>query len=227
MSYPQRHFTVPPDATEVVLVRHGASSPAVEGERFPMTDGHGDPPLSEAGAEQARCVAARLRAEPLAALFTSGLRRTDQTAAPLAEQKGLRPVVIPELREVNLGEWEGGEFRIRVANRDPLAVRMLEEERWDVIPGAEDTESFGRRLRSGIERIVEATGSGLAAAFVHAAVIGELCRQATASRPFAFVHADNASLTRLVVLADGRWLLRSFNDTAHLASQAALDGRAP
>ena len=54
------------------------------------------------------------------------------------------------------------------------------------------------------------------AAFVHAAVIGEICRQATASRPFAFIHADNGSLTRLVVLPGGRLLLRSFNDISHL-----------
>jgi hypothetical protein len=30
------------------------------------------------------------------------------------------------------------------------------------------------------------------------------------------VHSDNASITRLVVMPGGRWLLRSFNDTAHL-----------
>jgi 2,3-bisphosphoglycerate-dependent phosphoglycerate mutase len=51
-------------------------------------------------------------------------------------------------------------------------------------------------------------------------VIGEVCRQATESRPFAFIHADNGSLSRLVILPGGRWLLRSFNDTAHLASAA-------
>jgi 2,3-bisphosphoglycerate-dependent phosphoglycerate mutase len=49
-------------------------------------------------------------------------------------------------------------------------------------------------------------------------VIGELARQATSSRPFAFVHSDNCSITRLVVFADGRRLLRSFNDVSHLAS---------
>ncbi len=54
-------------------------------------------------------------------------------------------------------------------------------------------------------------------AVVHGGVIGEACRQATASRRFAFVHADNGSLTRLVVGADPRWLLRSFNDVSHLA----------
>jgi probable phosphoglycerate mutase len=34
----------------------------------------------------------------------------------------------------------------------------------------------------------------------------------------AFIHVDNASITRLVVFGDGRWLLRSFNDTTHLAA---------
>ena len=37
------------------------------------------------------------------------------------------------------------------------------------------------------------------AAIVHGGVIGEVCRQATGSRPFAFVHSDNGSLTRLIV----------------------------
>jgi probable phosphoglycerate mutase len=51
---------------------------------------------------------------------------------------------------------------------------------------------------------------------LHGGVIGEICRQATSSRPFAFVHSDNCSISRLVVLPGGRQLLRSFNDTAHL-----------
>jgi probable phosphoglycerate mutase len=51
---------------------------------------------------------------------------------------------------------------------------------------------------------------------VHGGVIGELCRHASGSRPFAFVHADNGSLTRLVVLPDGRRWVRTFNESAHL-----------
>jgi probable phosphoglycerate mutase len=124
---------------------------------------------------------------------------------------------IPELREVNLGEWEGGLMRIRFREGDPLAVRVLEEERWDLIPGAEPMDGFADRVRAGIGRIVEATGPGRAGlAVVHGGVIGEACRQAARSRPFAFIHSDNCSLSRIVVFADGRWMLRSFNDTAHL-----------
>jgi probable phosphoglycerate mutase len=202
-------------------VRHGASQPAVLGEPFPLLDGHGNPALAPAGEEQAMLVAERLAAEPLSGLFVTTLRRTAQTAEPLAAVTGLAPVVVPELREVFLGDWDGGEFRVRMAEGDPIAIQAVVEERWEVIPGAETMEAFGARVRAGIERVVAAAGpDATVAAIVHGGVIGEVCRQATESRPFAFIHADNGSLTRLVILPGGRWLLRSFNDTAHLASAA-------
>jgi probable phosphoglycerate mutase len=213
----QRAFAVPPDATEVVLVRHGASAPVVPGQLFPLLDGHGDPPLAPAGERQALAVARRLAPEPLAGLFVTPLRRTAQTAAPLARRLALEPSVVRDLREVHLGDWEGGEYRVRLAAGDPLVARVFAQERWDVIPNAEDPERFARRVRAGLLEVVAALGPGaVGAAFVHGGVIAELCRQATASRPFAFLHVDNASLSRLVVFADGSWLLRSFNETAHL-----------
>ena len=223
-SYPQRSFAPPPDATEVVLVRHGASAAAVPGEPFEEVEGQSDPPLAPEGVEQARAVAARLaRSETFAGLFVTTLQRTAQTAAPLAELTGLSPVVVPDLREVGLGSWEGGELRIRAARRDPLFFKMIEAERWDAIPGAEPAGEFAERVRAGLEKMVAATGPGAAAvAFVHGGVIGELARQATLSRPFAFLHADNTSITRLVVFADGHRLLRSFNDVAHLGDQSGF-----
>jgi 2,3-bisphosphoglycerate-dependent phosphoglycerate mutase len=212
---------LPPGATEIVLVRHGASQPAVPGEPFPLLDGHGNPALAPEGEEQAIYVAERLATEPLSGLFITPLQRTAQTAAPLAAVLGLEPVVVPELREVFLGEWDGGEFRIRTAEGDPIAIQAVLEERWEVIPGAETTEAFATRVRTGIDAVAAAAGPDVTvAAIVHGGVIGEVCRQATESRPFAFVHSDNGSLTRLVVLDGGPWLLRSFNDTAHLTSAA-------
>jgi 2,3-bisphosphoglycerate-dependent phosphoglycerate mutase len=217
-SYEQRAFTVPRDGRELIVVRHGASAGLREGETFDLVGGHGDPPLSPAGREQAVRAAERLDGEPIRAIFVTPLQRTAQTAEPLVAATGIEPRVIEDLREVHLGEWEGGEYRIRMAERDPIAVRALMEERWDVIPGAERMEDFALRVRAGIEAVVAAAGPDVSvAAVVHGGVIGEACRQATDSRPFAFVHADNGSLSRLVVVPGGPWLLRSFNDTAHLA----------
>jgi probable phosphoglycerate mutase len=217
-SFEQTPLSLPEGATEVVLIRHGASAPAVPGVRFELIDGRSDPPLSEAGHAQASAVARRLVAEGgLSRLYTSTLRRTHETAAPLAAATGLTPTAIAELAEVRLGEWEGGEYRVRAGRGDPVAKEVFVQQRWDVIPGAESLDSLGARVRAGIDRIVAETGAdAIAAAVVHGAVIGELCRQAADSRPFAFVHADNGSLSRLIVAADGGWMLRSFNDTAHL-----------
>jgi 2,3-bisphosphoglycerate-dependent phosphoglycerate mutase len=50
-------------------------------------------------------------------------------------------------------------------------------------------------------------------------VIGQALAVAAGSRPFAFLGADNASVSRLVI-AGGRWIVRGFNDTAHLAGLA-------
>jgi probable phosphoglycerate mutase len=216
-NYPQHAWALPDNATEVLLVRHGASQAAVPGEPFELLEGHADPPLAPEGRAQAEAVAARLAADPPDALFVTPLQRTAQTAAPLTAATGLQPVVIGGLREVNLGEWEGGELRIRTAKGDPLVARIFGEQRWDVIPGAEPMEGFAQRVREGLLEVVEATGPGRrAAAVVHGGVIGELCRQATGAPRLAFVHAENTSISRVVVFGDGRWLLRTFNDTAHL-----------
>jgi probable phosphoglycerate mutase len=203
-----------------VLVRHGASAHRVEGEPFELLDGKADPPLAPEGRDQAEAVCARLAAEgSYGLLAVTTLRRTRETLAPLAAATQTEPLVVPDLAEVGLGEWEGGELRVRAHTGDPLFFRVIEEERWDLIPGAEPAEAFAARVRAGIERVVAAGTPGLpSVAVVHGGVIGELCRQATRSRPFAFVHADNASISRLVVMPGERWLLRSFNDVSHLAS---------
>ena len=217
--YPQEDYSRPADAIEIVLVRHGASEAAVEGQPFELLEGQADPALSQAGERQAEAVAAHLAAEPLAGLFVTPLRRTAQTAAPLAAATGLQPVCVPELREVHLGELDGGAFRIALRRGDPRVAEVFAQQRWDVIPGAETMAAFEQRTRAGIERILAGLQAGeTVAAVVHGGVIGELCRQASGSRPFAFVHADNGSLTRLVVLSDGRRWVRTFNEGAHLRS---------
>jgi probable phosphoglycerate mutase len=215
-TFSQEPFTGPPGSTELLLVRHGASADAVEGESFELVEGQGDPPLSEIGRHQAELVAERLAGVEVAALYISSLRRTAETAAPLARRTGLTPIVEPDVREVFLGQWEGGLFRQKVADQDPLAQRMFAEQRWDVIPGAETAGAFAGRLRGAVTRIAAAHVDRRVVVFSHGAAIGEILAQATGASPFAFVGADNTSISRLVVTPD-RWLLRGFNDIAHLS----------
>ena len=54
--------------------------------------------------------------------------------------------------------------------------------------------------------------------FTHGGVIGEVFAQASRSvERFAFLGADNGSISHLVLHGD-HWIVRRFNDTAHLAT---------
>jgi 2,3-bisphosphoglycerate-dependent phosphoglycerate mutase len=213
----QRPFGLPDGASELVLVRHGSSVWSADGDAA-LVGGQHDPPISDEGRRQARAVARRLAEESLNGVFVTPLRRTAQTAAPLAEQLGVDPVVVPDLREVHLGDWEG-EWNVRMARRDPLAREIFAAERWDVIPNAEPMEQFATRIRSGMEQVAGAIGADSSGVvFLHAGVIAEVLRQATGSTGFAFLYAENCSISRVLRLPSGRWSLRSFNDVSHLRS---------
>ena len=125
-------------------------------------------------------------------------------------------MVDADLREVFLGEWEGGLLRQKAADRDPLFERVMAEQRWDVVPGAESRQVFGGRLRAAVERIAAAHPGGRVVVFSHGAAIGEILAQATRVDPVRLRRARQR-----VHLADRRvterWIVRGYNDTSHLA----------
>ena len=220
--YHQVRFTAPPGATELFLVRHGQSKAARPSAPFPLVDGHADPELSELGRQQAVQVAARLNVERFDAAYVTNLRRTAQTAAPFAELCGLTPRVEAGLREVRLGEWEGGLFRKMLADNHPTAQRIFTEQRWDVIPGAEPADEFAARVEGAVDRIVAAHPGQRVVCFIHGGVVGQILARASGSRGLAFSGADNCSISHIVV-TERAWIVRRFNDTAHLDPAFTLE----
>ncbi len=219
--YRQYRFARPKGACEIVLVRHGESQPAVPGQPFPLVDGHGDPPLYEPdGVDQAALACQRLidSGETWDAVYVTTLQRTRQTAQVLVDHLGVEPIVEPDLREVFLGDWEGGELRKRAADLDPIVMEMYEQQRWDVIPGAESSVDFAGRVTGAIERIAAAHPDGTVVVFTHGGVIGQVMAEASGSRGFAFTGSDNCGITHIVVTPD-RWVIRSWNDTGHLGAR--------
>lgn len=213
--YRQTRFQSPAGSTELLLIRHGESAPARPDKPFPLVDGQGDPELAPEGRQHAERVAERLGTESIDAVYVTTLRRTVQTAAPLAARLGLTSGVEADLREVHLGSWEGGLLRKMVAENHPVAQRMRAEERWDVIPGAEPAEEFAARVRKAVERLAGKHPGQRLAVFTHGGVIGQVLSLASGSRPFAFLGADNGSISHIVVTGES-WIVRCFNDTAHL-----------
>ena len=89
--------------TRFIVVRHGFSM-ANRAQRFA---GHTDTPLNEIGKKQADCVAEYLAAnERIDKIIYSGLTRTRQTAAPIADKLNLPLHEDTSLRELFAGLWE-------------------------------------------------------------------------------------------------------------------------
>jgi probable phosphoglycerate mutase len=214
--YRQPKFSLPKGAADLILIRHGETEAARPGESFPLKDGHGDPALHPDGEVQAVQVARRLKSEAISAIYVTKLRRTHQTAAPLAQALGLAPVEDPDLHEVHLGDWDGGLYRIKAAQNDPAFQRAFERQEWGEIPRAETTASVQTRVQRGLLRIGAAHPDETVAVVVHGGVIAAAMAVASGSQPFAFRGAENGSISRMVVQGD-RITVRTFNDVSHLS----------
>ena len=217
----QRPMTLPPGASEVILVRHGSVDPPSHPDD--LVAGRSDPPLNERGIAHARDVARRLAALPDAPIFASPLRRATQTVAGV----GREATVLAALTEVYLGEWEGYGIATRAAAADPEFVAVMEAQRWDQVPGAEAAGVFTARVREVLSEIAAAGCDGAVVVATHAGVISEMCRQATRSDPFAFLGCANGSVTRIARMPGGRWTLLSFNETWHLEDERSSAAGAP
>ena len=213
--YRQEVFKPPKDATEILLIRHGESQPAYENQAFPMKDGHGDPELHANGYVQAQAVASRLKSRPIDAIYVTTLQRTHQTAAPLAKALNQVPRVESDLREVCFGEWDGGLYRIKAADQDPIFLESMKMHEWGIIPGAETTEQVKTRVNNGLRRIAVAHPNQLVVAVVHSGVIAAILSIATGADAFSFFGAANGSISRIVI-DKNRIIVRGFNDTSHL-----------
>ncbi len=94
---------------KIFLVRHGAVQVEEGGKRF---IGQVDYPMSREGVQQIRRLQAELRDVHLSAIFCSDLKRSVETAVILAGTRNCpTPVQRPELREINLGQWDGLTFQ--------------------------------------------------------------------------------------------------------------------
>lgn len=200
----------------MLLVRHGESAVANLARPFPSKNGHGDPPLHPVGRAQADRVGACLEKEPIHAIYVSSLCRTVETATPLAQALGLKPLEVPELCEIHLGDWELGLYRQKGQERDPIYIDAMRQERWDIIPNAESNESFAMRIKNGLDHIHAENADKLVAVFVHGGVIAQVVAMATGSSNFAFLGADNGSITKIVMTGD-HIRVRSYNETSHLS----------
>jgi broad specificity phosphatase PhoE len=132
--------------TTILLARHGETDWNREG-RF---QGHADPPLNATGREQAARLADSLTGHELAAVYSSPLLRALETAQIVATRRGLEPIPVDGLREVDVGSWSSL-TRAEVEQRFPEQYA-----RWlDYGQGWEDGETYEQMERRAVAALLE------------------------------------------------------------------------
>jgi broad specificity phosphatase PhoE len=141
------------------LIRHGATAWNAA-RRF---QGQSDVELSEAGREQARAIAARLKRESIDRVYASDLSRAFETASIVAAPHGLSVTPDPRLREFAFGQWEGLTWDEIVATRPHLAELGSTAAKLYTPEEGESFEAVCARVRSFLNDVREEAG--------HAAVV--------------------------------------------------------
>lgn len=150
-------------STRIFLVRHGRTALNAQG-RF---RGRRDVPLDERGLVDAAEASRRLAGIALAAVYTSPLLRTRQTAEAVAATSGASVVVEPDLVDLDHGRWEGLTLE-EAAALDPEAFeRFRADPRAAEAPGGEPLDEVERRMVAALERIGARYPGGACAAVSH------------------------------------------------------------
>ncbi|MFZ4856033.1 MAG: alpha-ribazole phosphatase [Desulfuromonadaceae bacterium] len=89
--------------TRIYLIRHGQ----VAGFDKPRYNGQADVALTELGIVQYHRLKERLVDKDISACYTSDLSRCSTGAAIICQALGIESSVHPELRELDIGVWEG------------------------------------------------------------------------------------------------------------------------
>ena len=188
------------------LVRHGQTHANVARQLDTAVPGLD---LTDTGREQARALAEQLSGEDLGAIYTSDLVRTQQTAAPLAERRGLEMVVLPGLREIQAGDYEMS------TDWQPYVDAVI---RWGddpehAIPGGDTGTSFMTRYEAAIRQIAS-DGHESAVAISHGAAMRTWCT-ARLGLPADFFETRRLDNTHVVTLEgdpDSGWRLLAWGD---------------
>ncbi|MCG8346918.1 MAG: histidine phosphatase family protein [Chloroflexales bacterium] len=199
---------------QLILIRHGETDWNVT----LQYQGHAQVPLNERGREQAQLAAGRLKHNRAVALYASDIVRAWETAQIIGDTLGLTPQTMPELREIDVGRWEGltpeqlyRQFpdHMQEYERDPARTVRL---------GGESYAQLQERALVALQRIQEthqhdetilavSHGGTIRALLCH--VIGLDLGY------FGRMWLDNGSLTELRYGKHG-WRLYRLNDAAHL-----------
>jgi broad specificity phosphatase PhoE len=191
-----RSSSATPRKSSLWLIRHAE----VEERYQTVFGGSIDMELSARGRKQASALAEFIRHHQFDALYASPMKRVQQTLVPIVSNGRAKPIIAPELREVDFGVWTGLSWE-EVARKFGISpFTWLEQLECKRIEKAECAADFRQRLEPWLRRLLTAHAGQQVALFCHGGVIRMLLSILLdwPFSKFAAIEIDYASLTHVV-----------------------------
>lgn len=157
----------PLPATRLLLIRHGE----VETRYQKKFGGRIDMDLSPNGQRQARILANYLRNKTIDAIYSSPMKRVQQTVAATLKLNGHQQTILDGLREIDFGDWSGlgweeveEQFKFR-------SHEWLDQIHDHGVPNGESGKVFRRRVEPCLRNIIAGHRGQNVAVFCHGGVI--------------------------------------------------------
>lgn len=201
--------------TKLYMIRHAEA----EGNLFRRSQGHFNANVTQLGRAQLAALAERFRDEPLDALWSSDLCRTQSTAAAILKyHPELTLELSPKLREIDVGVWEDLPWG-NIASDYPEQMELFTHDpaRWSV-PGGEPYENVAVRMReTALELGAAYPGKNVAVVSHGLAIRALICDilGVPSERIDSLPYGDNTAVS-LITVEDGALSVAWYNDASHL-----------
>jgi probable phosphoglycerate mutase len=161
-------------STHVILLRHGETDWNAQR----RIQGQTDTALNERGHEQSRVLVSATLGVQIDALYSSDLVRARDSAAYLAEARGLTVIPLPQLRERHLGMFQGVTGAEAQSRWPEEYARYRQRDLEQTLGDGESLRQLQRRVIKVCEELIARHHGEHIALLTHAGVIDILYRHA-------------------------------------------------
>ena len=178
-----------PDCTlRLLLLRHGRPNADAAG----RCHGQFDVELSDEGREQIRKKSEILSGLRADALYSSPSKRAFESALILGQSMRVQPRVIPELQEINFGEFEGRSYE-EIRQSQPMEYELWMTHPTRVaFPGGESFAAFRKRVLRFLAKLMKAHERKIVVVCSHSGVNRVILAHALGLAPRNIFRIDQA-----------------------------------
>lgn len=201
--------------TTLLLIRHGVT----QSNKNDIYMGRSDEDISPEGYDQIEKLSMRLKKVPIAAIYSSPLKRTCSSAARIAKDHHIQCEILSDLNEIDFGSWQGLSKEKTKQQWPQLWEQIMVDPGKITLPQGEAFKDTMDRAIRAFEEIVTANPDKCVAIFTHEIIVKMIVMYVlnAPTRIYHHFQVDWSSVTEISASSKKRKLIE-LNNTSHLTA---------